>query len=107
LTLCLGSAADQWELVKHENLHFEVKHETVLTATDNVIVCAEFGNLFEMTGITNIIRKNNRQKKHYIRLFSLKNMNTRQIDNIFRSDPNTQSVFHGAFTRDKPPQRIG
>ena len=35
------------------------------------------------------------------------NMNTRQIDSIFHSDPHTQSVFLGVFARDKSPQRVG
>ena len=34
-------------------------------------------------------------------------MNARQIDSILRNDPYTQSVFRGAFARDKSPQRVG
>ena len=49
LTPDLGSAADQWELVKHGNLRLEVRFGTALTTTINAIVYAEFDNLFEIT----------------------------------------------------------
>ena len=43
-----GSAADQWELVKHGNLRLEVRSGKALT-TINAIVYAEFDNPLEIT----------------------------------------------------------
>jgi len=55
LTPDLGSAADQWELVKHGNLRLEVRFGTALTTTINAIVHAEFDNLLEITATKDII----------------------------------------------------
>jgi len=54
LTPDLGSAADQWELVKHGNLRVEVRSGKALT-TINAIVYAEFENLLEISATKNII----------------------------------------------------